>query len=144
MGLSKLQIKVMNRLFSAESEDEVLDTEGISQNLYRRWLRSEEWKREFEQRVEDCRRKAHLIIANYLPTAAVKLIGLLAGEKEQTARQACLDVLQMVLVIKGVQEDKDNKAAKKINLSDKETARIMRILAEGDDGGNGEQADEQG
>jgi len=131
-GLTKLQAEVMDRIFSGEDEDKALAAAEISQSIYQRWLRSEKWQEEFERRVEACQRQAQLLISSYQPVAAAKLIGLLDCDKEQTVRQACLDILQMKpLIPKDDKQDTPGKALQRLSVSSEAATKIMKILASG-------------
>jgi len=130
-GLTKLQAEVMDRIFSGEDEDKTLAAAEISQSIYQRWLRSEKWQEEFERRVEACQRQAQLIISTYQPVAAAKLVSLMDCEKEQTSRQACLDILQMELLLPKATKDEKTNELNKLVLGSKAAAEIMKILASG-------------
>ena len=130
-GLSKLQNEVMDRLFSGESEDAALAAAEISLSIYQRWLKNEKWQQEFQRRIEKCQREAQLLISRYQPVAAAKLISLMDCEKEQTARQACLDVLQMESLVPKTEKDEKTDELGKLILSSEAAAKITKILASG-------------
>jgi DNA-directed RNA polymerase subunit N (RpoN/RPB10) len=128
-SLTKMQEDVLSRIFAGEDEENILKSLGISQSVYRRWLGSEKYQQLLEQKIEDCRRQAKTMIASYQLIAAAKLIGLMTCDKEQTARQACLDILQMELITPKVTKDEKTDEYNKLLLSSKAAAAITRILA---------------
>jgi len=85
-------------------------------------------------RLEDCRRQAHLIIANFMVAAAVKLVELVGCDKETVARQACLDILEMKPLAAKEKDDsgpgQDVRATTQI--SDEQAAEVLRTLANND------------
>ena len=76
--LTKKQNSVMNDLFKGNlSEVEVLKKHKISAPLYQKWLADDElFADEFAFRIQAGKRQCELIIANYAPFAAAKLIEL--------------------------------------------------------------------
>jgi len=129
-GLTKLQNEVMDRLFSGEDEDKALADVEISLSVYRRWLKNEIWQQEFQLRIEKCKRKAMLMIATYQQVAAAKLVGLMNSDKAPTARQACLDVLQMETGLSEEKVDKQQDEFSKLKLSGEAAAQITKILSQ--------------
>jgi DNA-directed RNA polymerase subunit N (RpoN/RPB10) len=128
-SLTKMQEEFLSRIFDGEGEENVLESLGISKSLYRRWLASEKYQQKLQQKIEDCQRQAQIMISGYKTVAAVKLIGLVNCDKEQTARQACLDVLQMESLIPKTEKDETKDELGKLILSSKAAAEITRILA---------------
>jgi hypothetical protein len=128
-ALNKMQEKVLSRIFAGEGEEDILKSLGIPQAVYQRWLKSEKYQKMLEQKIEDCRRQAKIMIASYQLIAAAKLIGLMTCEKEQTARQACLDILQMELIAPKETKDEKTDEYHKLLLNNKAAAAITRILA---------------
>lgn len=128
-ALNKMQEKFLSRIFAGEDEGNVLESLGIPQSVYRRWLKSEKYQQKLQQKIEDCQRQAQIMISSYKTVAAAKLIGLISCDKEQTARQACLDVLQMESLISKTKEDEKTDETNKLILTSKTAAAITRILA---------------
>jgi len=92
--LTPRQLAVVKDLFEdGLDEAEVLIKHKVSTNLYRRWLADGPFADELRFRIESARRTGELIIARYTPTAAIKLVGLIDSEKDETVRRACLDIL---------------------------------------------------
>ncbi|OHB59622.1 MAG: hypothetical protein A2167_08675 [Planctomycetes bacterium RBG_13_46_10] len=76
--------------------------------------------------MEACQRQAQLMLSNFLVTATIKLIGLTESNNEETARKACLDILEMKSLISETVE----QATPKTQLTDKNIQTIMRILTD--------------
>ena len=89
----------MDDLFKGTlSEVEVLKKHKISTPMYRKWLDDDKmFSDEFAFRIQAGKRQCELIIANYAPAAAAKLIELMEGQKEETIRKACLDIISLPL-----------------------------------------------
>ena len=91
--MNKKQKKVMDELFEGQDEKEVLESNKISFSVFNRWTQEADWVAEFDRRVDAARRQSQIIITKFQPTAAATLVELTRCEKEQTARQACLDII---------------------------------------------------
>ena len=81
MGLSKKQVEILDRLFSGEYEDAILEDEGISRSVFRRWNKEAAWREEIEWRKEDSIRRSTIVIAGIREIAARKLIQLMDCDK---------------------------------------------------------------
>jgi DNA-directed RNA polymerase subunit N (RpoN/RPB10) len=127
-SLTKIQEKFLSRIFAGEDENNVLESLGIPQFTYRRWLKSEKYQKMLEQKIEDCQRQAQIMISSFKTVAAAKLIGLVSCDKEQTARQACLDVLQMDSLLPKTAKGETTDEFNKLILTSKAAAEITRIL----------------
>jgi len=92
--LTPRQLAVVDDLFEGGlDEAEVLAKHKVGTRLYRKWLADELFAGELRFRIDSARRTGELIIARYTPTAAVKLVGLIDSDKDETVRRACLDIL---------------------------------------------------
>jgi len=92
--LSKRQLAVIDELFAGGMDEaEVLQRYKVSTQLYREWLADQLFADELNFRFESARRAGELIIARYTPVAAVKLVGLIDSDKDETVRRACLDIM---------------------------------------------------
>ena len=92
--LSKRQLAVIDELFAGGMDEaEVLQRYKVSTRLYRKWLADELFADELKFRIESAKRAGELIIARYTPVAAVKLVGLIDSDKDETVRRACLDIM---------------------------------------------------
>lgn len=129
--VTKKQESVLNDLFKGDkSEVEVLKKHRISAVFYRKWLDDEVFAEEFAFRMEAGKRQCELIIANYAPVAAAKLIGLTECQKEETMRKACLDIISSPLAVTQKKEKKagGRKTVKK-DISHNQASKILEALA---------------
>lgn len=129
--LNKRQMAVIEDLFDAAADEaEVLAKHGVSRYLYRRWLQSEAFCDELNFRIESAKRQSRLIIACYGPVAAAKLIELVASDKAETSRKACLEIialqtgLQMTTAAESATTEADTP-----KLSAETTSRLLAALA---------------
>lgn len=92
--LTKRQLAVLDDLFTGESDEQaVLNKHGVPRPLYEKWLASERFAGQFEQRIAREYRQSRIILAHNAPEAAKKLANLAKGGEGETARKACLDVI---------------------------------------------------
>jgi hypothetical protein len=93
--LTKRQLVVIEDLFRGElDEQEILDKHNVSRNLYNEWQSDDNFIEQFDRRIASAYRQSAILIARYAPLAAAKLIQLTESEKAETARKACLDIIQ--------------------------------------------------
>jgi len=93
--LSRQQLAVIEDLFAGESDEQaVLDKHGVSRSTFNKWLADERFARQFDERIASAYRQSDLILARYAPLAAAKLVELTASENQETARKACLDIIE--------------------------------------------------
>lgn len=96
--ITKKQKTVLDDLFKGDlSEVEVLKKHTISTAVYRKWLVDEAFAEELAFRIQAGKRQCSLIITNYAPIAAMKLVALTECQKEETIRKACLDIISLPL-----------------------------------------------
>ncbi len=96
--LRKRQLEVLDDLFSGElDEGAVLRKHKVSSAVYNRWLAEELFVSEFSRRLASARFQSELIIARYSAVAAAKLVALTESDKPETARKACLDIINSTL-----------------------------------------------
>jgi len=94
--LTKRQLTVIEEMFAGNlDEPEVLKKHRVTPALYNRWLTDERFTQAFEQRMARAYRAGHIFLARHSTEAANKLAKLAACEKEEIARRACLDIINM-------------------------------------------------
>lgn len=133
-SITSRQNRVLDHLFAGDSEQIACLEEKVPDKTYQDWWKQEAWCRQFAARVESCRRQAQLILCNFAPFAAAKLVGLASSEKEEIARHACLDILEVkgVLLFDTAVENTFGETTKLVDfLGQERTAAILKILAEG-------------
>ena len=92
--LTKKQLVVIEDLFAGElDEQKILEKHKVNRRLYDKWLADENFTEEFERRLKLAHRQSELIIARYATVAAAKLVQLTESENQETARKACLDII---------------------------------------------------
>jgi hypothetical protein len=97
--LSRKQSTILDELFNSEqnmSEQQILQKHGVNEADYRRWQSEPVFVLEFEARMEALGRRSRLLIARYASYAAAKLIALTESENQETARKACLDIIDRI------------------------------------------------
>jgi hypothetical protein len=128
--VTKKQEEVLNDLFKGDrSEIEVLKKYKVSAAFYRKWFDDEVFADEFSFRMEAGKRQCELIIANYAPVAAAKLIGLTECEKEETMRKACLDIISSPLAVTQKKEKKASGSKAVKDISHEKASVILEALA---------------
>lgn len=127
--LTSKQKKVMDELFDAEKdENSILDENNVSRNKFNQWLADDAWTTEFDRRIDESKRRAQIIISKFQPTAAIKLVQLTDCEKDQTARQACLDIIQMPRIIERRKQEIESGEIR--SLSECTSRGILELLAQ--------------
>jgi predicted DNA-binding protein YlxM (UPF0122 family) len=92
--ITKKQRAVIEDLFAGElDEQKILEKHKVSRRVYDKWLVDENFTEEFERRLKSAHRQSELIIARYAAIAAAKLVQLTESENQETARKACLDII---------------------------------------------------
>jgi hypothetical protein len=95
--ITKKQRAVIEDLFEGEAdEQQVLDGHKVSRRLYEKWQTDEFFLRAFDARLQRQRRQSEMIIARYATVAAAKLVELTESQNPETARKACLDIINLL------------------------------------------------
>ena len=93
-GITRKQHAVIDDLFAGELEEQqVFEKHRINKRVYDKWLTEENFAGEFDRRLKSAHRQGELIIARFATVAAVKLVALTESANPETARKACLDVI---------------------------------------------------
>jgi hypothetical protein len=93
-GITRKQLAVIEDLFAGELEEQqVLDKHKIDRRVYNKWLVEDNFASEFDRRLKSAHRHGELIIARFATVAAAKLVELTESTNPETARKACLDVI---------------------------------------------------
>lgn len=131
--LTKAQNLVLKLIFvESVGEETALEKAKIAIKIYEGWFRQPLWKAEYELRMTRCQRRAEIILATFKVEAAGKLIKLTDSDKEGTARQACLDILQ---VETKKSEPVAEKEARQMKPATQEA--ILKIMADEKKGNDG-------
>ena len=129
--LTAKQNKVLDDLFkSNKSEIQILKKYDISTSVYRKWFAEDElFAAEFVFRIQAGKRQCELLIANYAPAAAARLIELTQGQKEETTRKACLDVISLPLELTQQKKRASSPKTPTDDISAELAAKILEVLA---------------
>jgi len=99
-GLTKKQRAVIDDLFAGElDEQQILKKHKVNRRLYDKWLADENFVGEFERRLQSAHWQSKLIIARYATLAAAKLVQLTESANHETARKACLDIINYLRTV---------------------------------------------
>lgn len=91
---SRRQLAVIDDLFDGKMDEaEILEKHNLRISVFRKWLASDSFIAELDQRAAATRRQSEMIIARFAPAAAAELVALTECEKAETRRKACLDVI---------------------------------------------------
>ena len=92
--LTKKQKGVLEDLFSGGlNVQEILEKWKVKLRTYYRWHAQPFFAAEFKRLLNLAQSQCELILARYAADVAMKLVSLSAAEKEETARKACMDVI---------------------------------------------------
>jgi hypothetical protein len=135
--LSKKQRAVIEDLFAGGMDElEVLSRHNVKPAVYKRWLGHGAFNKEMVFRLASARRKSRMIIAQYAPVAAAKLVELSQEGKGETARKACLDIINLPDAEEVIGQTNAGKEGGKdgeredISFSQRAASRMLEILAE--------------
>ncbi len=133
--LTEKQLLVMDDLFAGQLDEQaILDKHKVSRRIFTKWQGQMRFIEEFNRRVAMLNRQRELIIARYAPLAAVKLVQLTESESQETARKACLDIIEphKAAAKKERQDERQKMSEKKSHPLPPETAsKLLAFLAEG-------------
>ena len=133
-SLTKRQLDVIEDLLAGETDEPaVLDKHNIKPALYGRWLTDQRFVDALERRIARSYRAGQVILARYATLAASKLVALTECKKEETARKACLDIINMQSTVQATPST-DTTATpekpKELNLTPETASRLLAVLAE--------------
>jgi hypothetical protein len=129
-NLTKRQRAVIEDLFAGQiDEQQVLARHKIDRRLYEKWLADENFTEEFERRKESAYRQSELIIARYATIAAAKLVQLTESQNPETARKACLDIINYLRPNTKPKPDEQPDAGQASELSPELASRLLAALA---------------
>lgn len=135
--LSEKKLSVIEDLSSGgKNESEVLNEHNISRETFYKWLDEPDFVRAFERRIKQLRMQAAVLIAGYACSAVEKLIELTESEKQETARKACLDILNLQADIFTTRQenspDSPPEPSRLEHLPKEKVSKLLEILAEKD------------
>ncbi len=143
--LTRKQLAVLDDLFHSDSSVSesgaggILEKHGISAAEYRRWHSEEAFAQEYESRLAALGRQSRLLIARYASFAAAKLIALTESENQETARKACLDIIDRIqsacggLELRSKNEELTERGCEGASLTPELAEKILAVLADKDE-----------
>ncbi|MFA6187140.1 MAG: hypothetical protein WC770_08020 [Phycisphaerae bacterium] len=134
MALIKKQLEVIDDLFeNGGDEAAVLRKYNITHKRWKKWLADKAFKAAIADKVQAMHRQSQILAVQYVPMATAKLIQLCGGDKEETSRKACLDILGLQVRSSGqlIEAEADTGDDDEENMLDDETAaKLLAVLAE--------------
>lgn len=133
--LTKKQLSVLDDLFSSDmSAEQVLQKYNVTTSVFNKWQADETFAAEYDSRITALYRQSEFIIAKYAGLAAAKLVQLTESKSAETARKACLDIIQLPKLLTKKQpapaEAKADSENQTQQLSPETAGRILTVLAE--------------
>ncbi len=132
--LNKRQLNVLDELFAGNiGEQQIFEKYKISRSVFESWLGQTNFISALRGRIAAAYQQSAMLLARYAPLAAARLIALTESDKPETARRACLDIIEMGQA--GKREEKDEAGETRDEnmpgaLSDQAASRILAALAE--------------
>jgi len=132
-NLNKKQLALINDLLPVDKDvQEIIDKHNVTANTYYKLLVDARFCDEINRRLLALSRQTEMTIARYAATAAAKLASLSDGQKPETARHSCLDVINMLMQkaqkIQDQYSSKDDTQCEPI--SDETAVKLLAALAE--------------
>ena len=132
--LSKKQLSVIGDLFVGQLDEQaILDKHKVSRAVFVKWQMERRFVEEFNRRIAALNRQGELIIARYAPLAAAKLVGLTESQSQETARKACIDIIEFPKqAVKKADEpaNKNDRAAVQKELPPETASRLLAALVD--------------
>jgi hypothetical protein len=134
--LSKRQLAVIEDLFTSEQDESgVLKKHKVNRILYAKWLADPAFAEQFDQRIAGAYRRSAFKIARSATEAVEELLKLAKSDKGETARKACLDIINMhhsprdsaPVATSGKNESSSPESP---NLSPETAGKLLAVLAE--------------
>ncbi|MEJ2704638.1 MAG: hypothetical protein P8Z79_19560 [Sedimentisphaerales bacterium] len=130
--LSAQQLTLIEDLFAGEKEvADVLKKHKVSFKVFNRWLTNPAFAERCNQRMADTSRKSALLLARGAPEAAAALLKLAKDGSGETARKACLDIINIHLSPdRSAQSQRSAPVPEPPKLSPKTASKLLAVLAE--------------
>jgi hypothetical protein len=131
--ISNRQKAVLDELFAGEQNQlDILDKYKVTKFDFEKWLSQKSFSSALQSRIKVEYLNSAVLLARYAPVAAARLITLTDSEKPETARRACLDIIQLGINNEKKEPDEsDQQIEQKQALPDETARRILEVLAEG-------------
>ena len=131
--LGHKKLGVLDEMFAGSlGRGEILDKYGVTKSDYEKWLQDVRFSSAIQTHIEAEYLASAVLLARYAPLAAARLIALTESDKPETARRACLDIIELGSGQRKTTDDgrgtSDENAPA---MSDEQACRILAALAEG-------------
>ncbi len=118
-------VEILDKRIPVDTAMERLD---IGAALLCQWFSSPAFLDELAKRIEFITKRSDMLISQHRLTAVERLVLLTNCDKEETARKACLDIIELT------DNDKNNeKDADLPPISPETAAKLLEILANGNE-----------
>lgn len=129
------QLAVIDDLFTGElDQQQILRKHRIKPQTFDKWLDDEGFLVELDKRAQWLCRQGEFIIVRNKSLAAFRLVGLTNSESQETARKACLDVINLANPASraggGSGEESPRRAEHTDALSSETAGKLLAVLAE--------------
>jgi len=128
------QKAVLEDLFAGGlGEQAVLAKHGVSVKSFNNWLKDELFSAKYDERLLSLHRDGAVMLAKYKSVAAARLIELTGSSNQETARKACLDIINFQHQPAGRETDgqpRPERQGENTELSPEQASRLLAALAE--------------
>ena len=133
MSLSGKQKKLIEALFTDLADDELSEKFSITRATFVTWLEQKAFATSLAKGFHSRRVLTELLIAREAPGVVSQLIALTASDNPETARKACLDVLELLRscdtpIVAPPESDKPGKGERTV--TPQQQSRMLAVLAE--------------
>lgn len=105
--------------------DNAIEIVGIDERLLCAWFATPAFLEELARRIEFITKRADMLISQHRLTAVEKLVTLTSCEKEETARKACLDIIELT-----TEKNTQQQTEPTPQLSPELAAKLLSIIAD--------------
>jgi hypothetical protein len=96
LNVTRRQSAVLQDMLDGElDEREILEKHRVSQKTFNRWLSGDAFMAELNRRLQWLNLQSEVVITRYKTLAAARLVHLTESENQETARKACLDIINL-------------------------------------------------
>jgi hypothetical protein len=134
--LSRKRSAVLDDMLAGEmDEQDILEKHNVRQKAFNRWLGEDAFMAELNRRLQWLSLQSELIITRYKTLAAAKLVQLTDSKNPETARKACLDIINLQNRTDSPpkqpsDEPKGSSPPEHHELSPETCSRLLTVLAE--------------
>jgi len=133
-NLNKKQLALINDLLPIDTDvQEIIDKHNVTANTYYKLLIDGRFCDEINRRLLALSRQTEMTIARYASLAAANLVSLTNCKKEETARHACLDIINMPMLKAGQVQDQNSSKDDNFqcpSISEETAGKLLATLAE--------------